>query len=112
MKCGDIYWIDLTEPKCSEPGYRQPVVVVQSDTFNGSGINTAVVAAVSSNLNRENLPGNILLPKRESSLPKDSVINVSQLITLNKRELDEKLGNLGKRVLGEVENEQRLLLDL
>ncbi|MBI3814164.1 MAG: type II toxin-antitoxin system PemK/MazF family toxin [Nitrospinae bacterium] len=94
IKQGDIYWINLGIPQGSEPGYRHPHVVVQNNVFNQSRINTVVVCAVTSNIKRANAPGNILLKKGEGGLKKDSVVNILQVITVDKSDLAEKIGTL------------------
>ncbi len=91
---GDLFWIDLGDPTGSGPGYRHPHVVIQNNLFNGSRINTVVVCALTSNLRRADAPGNVLLRKGEGNLPKESVVNVSQLFTVDKDELVEKIGSL------------------
>ena len=80
IRQGDIYWIDLGDPEGSEPGYRHPHVVVQNNVFNKSRINTIVVCALTSNLKRAEVPGNVLLKKGEANLKKDSVVNISQVV--------------------------------
>ena len=80
---GEIWWADLAEPRRSEPRYRRPVLVVQADSFNRSRIQTAIVAVISTNLELADAPGNVLLPARSTGLPRDSVVNVSQLLTLD-----------------------------
>jgi len=94
IRQGDVYWVDLGEPEGSEPGYRHPHVVVQNNVFNHSRINTVVVCALTSNLKRASVPGNVLLKKGEANLNKDSVVNISQIITVNKSDLDERIGTL------------------
>ena len=93
---GDVFWINLKEPTGSEPGYRHPHVVIQNNIFNRSRINTVVVCALTSNLKRSKAPGNVLLNKGEANLPKKSVINISQIFTVNKSLLSEKIGSLSK----------------
>ena len=96
---GDLYWIDLGEPDGSALGYRHPHVVIQNDVFNHSRINTVVVCALSSNLKRANAPGNVALKNGEGALPKASVVIVSQLFTVDKNQLEERIGTLSaKRV--------------
>ena len=99
---GDLYWVDLGEPRGSEPGFRHPFVVIQNDAFNKSKINTVVVCALSSNIKLSQAPGNVLLKKGEANLPKASVVNVSQVMTLNKDELGLKIGQLSKKRVEEV----------
>jgi mRNA interferase MazF len=94
IKQGDIFWIDLGIPGGSEPGYRHPHVVIQNNLFNQSRINTVVVCALTSNLRRGRAPGNVLLKKGEGNLKKDSVVNISQIVTINKSDLVEKIGSL------------------
>ena len=99
---GDIFWIDLDEPSGSEPGYRHPHVVVQNNVFNRSRISTVVVCALTSNLKRAAAPGNVLLEPKEANLPKQSVVNVSQIFTVDKSQLDEKIGTLSRRRVREI----------
>ncbi len=94
---GDIYWVDLEEPSGSEPGYKHPHVVIQNNVFNRSQIRTVVVCALTSNLKRASAPGNLLLEKGEANLPKQSVVNVSQVFTVDKSQLDEYIGTLSSR---------------
>jgi mRNA interferase MazF len=91
---GDVFWVVLKEPSGSEPGYRHPHVVIQNNVFNRSRINTVVVCALTSNLKRGQAPGNVLLNKGEAGLPKKSVVNISQIFTVNKSDLSEKVGSL------------------
>ncbi len=109
---GEIWWADLPEPTGSEPGYRRPVLVVQSDDFNRSRIATAIVVAISSNLNLVQAPGNVLLPQKVTGLSKDSVANISQVLTVDKSFLTEKIGNLPNYLLEQVENGLRLVMNL
>jgi mRNA interferase MazF len=97
---GDIYWIDLDEPVGSGPGYAHPHVVIQNNVFNSSRINTVVVCALSSNVKRGAAPGNVLLEPGEANLPKQSVVIVSQIFTVDKGQLGDLIGTLSKtRVL-------------
>lgn len=91
---GDVCWADLGEPSGSEPGFRRPVVVVQGDTLNRSRISTVVCVSLTSNLKWAAAPGNVLLPAAATGLPKDSVANVSQIVTVDKAELTERVGKL------------------
>lgn len=108
---GDIFWLDLGEPSGSAPGYRHPHVVVQNNLFNRSRINTVVVCALTSNLKRAQAPGNVLLSKGEANLPKPSVVNVSQIYTVDKRDLVEKIGTLSKDRVREILDGIRLVLE-
>jgi mRNA interferase MazF len=108
---GDVFWVDLDDPSGSEPGYRHPHVVIQNNLFNRSRINTVVVCALTSNLKRAQAPGNVLLAPREANLPKQSVVNVSQLFTVDKTQLSERIGNLSARRVREILNGLRLLTE-
>ena len=111
IRQGDIYWVDLQEPIGSEPGYRHPHVVVQNDVFNCSRIHTVVVCALTSNLQRAEAPGNVLLKLGEANLPKQSVVNVSQIFTVDKRQLEEKIGSLSTLRVREILDGIRLVLE-
>ena len=108
---GDIFWVDLEDPKGSEPGYRHPHVVIQNNVFNKSKINTVVVCALTSNLKRATAPGNIALHKGEGNLPKDSVVNISQVVTLNKSDLVEKIGSLPPKKIQQIVDGIKLLVE-
>lgn len=99
---GDIYWVDLGEPSGSSPGYRHPHVVIQNNVFNRSRINTVVVCALTSNLRRAEAPGNLLLEEGEGNLPNQSIVNVSQIYTVEKKDLVEKIGSLSRRRIRQV----------
>lgn len=109
---GEIWWADLPDPRGSEPGFRRPVMVVQSNSFNRSAIQTVLVAVITGNLSLADAPGNVLLPARVSGLPKDSVVNVSQLYTLDRSFLTDEVGRLPSRLLADVDAGLRLVLDL
>ena len=111
IKQGEIYWVELDEPKGSEPGYRHPHIVIQNNLFNQSRINTVVVCALTSNLKRGNAPGNITLKKGEANIPKKSVVNISQIFTVNKTDLSEKIGALSKKRFSEVLEGVKLLVE-
>ena len=108
---GDIYWIDLGEPSGSEPGYRHPHVVIQNNLFNRSQIRTVIVLALTSNLKRADVPGNVLLENGEANLPRQSVANVSQVFTVDKSQLDEYIGALSPRRVREILNGIRLVIE-
>lgn len=112
IRRGDIHWSTLATPGGSEPGYRRPVLVVSSDAFNRSRINTIVVVTISSNLELAQAPGNVLLSSDETGLPKDSVANVSQIITLDKSQLEEQVGSLDHAHLERIEAGLSLVLEL
>jgi mRNA interferase MazF len=112
VRLGDVWWADLSEPHGSEPGFRRPVVIVQSNGFNRSHIQTVVVAAITSNLRLASAPGNVSLTRRGSGLSKESVVNVSQILSLDKRVLSEHIGKLSSSKLSEVQDGLRLVLAL
>lgn len=110
IRQGEVYWVDLSEPVGSGPGYRHPHVVIQNDLFNMSRINTVVVCVLTSNLKRAQAPGNVLLRAGEAGLPKASVVNVSQLFTVDKSRLRERIGRLSPERLRTVLDGIALLL--
>jgi mRNA interferase MazF len=112
VRRGEIWWADLPEPRRSEPGFRRPVLVIQANSFNGSRIQTVIVAVITGNLQLAGAPGNVLLPARAVGLPKDSVVNVSQLLTLDRDFLTEPVGALPMRLQSAIDNGLRLVLDL
>jgi mRNA interferase MazF len=109
---GEIWWASLLAPSGSEPAYRRPVLIIQADSFNRSKINTVIAAAITSNLRLAQAPGNVRLTKRESGLKRDSVVNVSQAVTLNKSFLTERVGRVPASKLREVDEGLRLVLGL
>ena len=109
---GEIWWASMSEPIASEPGYRRPVLVIQADSFNQSAIATVVCVVITSNTALARAPGNILLEKRISKLPKTSVINVSQIVTLDKSFLTECVGSVPSAVLRNVEAGIKTVLGL
>jgi mRNA interferase MazF len=111
IRQGDVYWIDFDEPAGSEPGYRHPHVVIQNNIFNHSRINTVVVCSLTSNLKRSSSPGNVTLKKGEADLPKKSVVNISQIFTVNKSDLSEKIETLSKQQIAQILEGIRLLTE-
>ena len=109
---GEIWWADLAEPRGSEPGFRRPLLIVQADPFNRSRIATTIGVALTSNLRLVDAPGNVLVPKRNSSLPKDSVANVSQVVTVARDVLTERAGKLSAELMATVDAGLRLVLSL
>jgi mRNA interferase MazF len=107
---GDIFWVELDEPGGSEPVFRRPFVVVQNNLFNQSRINTVVVCALTTNLKRALAPGNILLENGEANIPIQSVINVSQIYTLDKNLLVEQIGKLSQKRIHQCVEGIRLLI--
>ena len=108
---GDIFWVELDEPSGSEPGYLHPHVIIQNNLFNRSRINTVVVCVLTSNLRRANSPGNVLLEAGEADLPEQSVVNVSQILTIDKSQLGEKIGTLSAKRVGQILDGIRLVLE-
>jgi len=108
---GEVFWVDLGEPSGSEPGYLHPHVVIQNNIFNQSAIGTVMVCAITSNLRRADAPGNVLLAKGEAKLPKRSVVNVSQVFTVDKTSLHKRIGALSAEKLHEVLEGIRLLIE-
>jgi mRNA interferase MazF len=109
---GEIWWADLPEPRRSEPGYRRPVLVVQADSLNVSRIQAAIVAAITGDVEFAGAPGNVLLPARSVGLSRDSVVNVSQLLTLDRGFLTELAGTLPPRLQRSVDEGLRTALQL
>lgn len=99
---GEVWWADLAVPRGSEPGYRRPVVVIQGDAFNASTLRTAVCVVLTSNSKWADAPGNVLLSARATGLPKASVANVSQIVTLDRDALVERVGHLSPSALERV----------
>ena len=96
---GEVWWADLGEPRGSKPGFRRPVLVIQGDSLNRSRIATAVCVALTSNVKWASAPGNVLLSESATGLPKESVANVSQIVTLDESELTVRVGKLPKAKL-------------
>ena len=109
---GQIWWAELEPPSGSGPGYRRPVLVVQSDAFNRSRLRTAIVIVLTSNVRLVQAPGNVVIPAKASGLSRDSVANVSQIITIDRDYLAEPAGRLRGSLLKDVENGLKLVLGL
>ena len=109
---GEIWWAQLPSPRRSEPGYRRPVVVVQADAFNRSRLQTVIAAVITSNLRLADAPGNVRLTRRQSRLSKESVINVSQLITLDRSFLTRRVARLAPRDVAQLDAGIRMVLEL
>lgn len=112
IRRGQIWWVDLGEPRGSEPGFRHPALVIQRDEVNASRLATVVVCVLTSNKALAAAPGNTLLPKRHTGLPRDSVANASQIATLNKSDLEQLAGTLPRHLLHKVETGLRWFLQL
>lgn len=111
IRQGDIFWVNLERPRGSEPGFRHPHVVVQNDVFNASRIGTVVVCALTTNLKRANAPGNVMLNKGEANLTKKSVVNISQVVTVDKSDLIEKIGSLSPEWTNKIIEGIKLLVE-
>ena len=109
---GEIWWADLAEPRGSEPGYRHPVLILQSESFNRSRLRTVIGVVVSSNTRLLDAPGNALLPAKETGLPRDSVANVTQFVTVDRDHLEARAGKASAGTLSRVEAGLRMVLDL
>lgn len=109
---GDVWWADLGEPDGSEPGFRRPVIIVQSDAFNRSRLRTVIAVSLATNVRLLDAPGNVLVPAKASGLPKASIANVSQVVTLDRDFLLERAGRLRGQVLKDLDRGLRLVLGL
>ncbi len=112
MRRGEIWWASLPEPTGSGAGFRRPLLIVSANSFNDSGISTVVAAVVTSNLRLADAPGNVRLPVKGTGLAKVSVANVSQIITVDKTFLTERIGKLNPRLLAEVDAGLRIVLSV
>ena len=112
MRRGEVWWAELPAPAGSEPGFRRPVLVVSDDRFNRSRIATVVAVALTSNLRLGDAPGNVVLPASRSGLERDSVANVSQVVTLDKASLTRRAGRVPADLLQEIDAGLRVVLSL
>lgn len=112
MRRGEVWWASLPEPTGSGPGFRRPVLVVQSNSFNQSRISTVVVAVVTSNVALAEAPGNVRLAKSEAGLPRASVVNVSQLLTIDRALLTLRVKALPGQTMARVDEGLRLVMGL
>lgn len=112
IKRGEIWWAELPDPIGSEPGYRRPVVIIQSNEFNSSNIATVIVAVITSNISLASAPGNVKLSAKISKLSKKSVVNVSQMITVDKSFLTEKIHMLPIKYMEHIDDGIRIVLKL
>jgi len=112
VRRGEIWWAELSEPVGSEPGYRRHLLIVQSDDFNRSRIRTVIAVVLTTNLRLAEAPGNVPVSKEDTLLPRDSVANVSQVITLDKEFLTERVSRVSDRIMMSVEDGIRTVLDL
>ena len=112
MQRREVWWTDLDEPRGSEPGFRRPVLIVQADTFNRSRLQTVLCVILTSNTRLLDAPGNVLVRQVESGLARDSVANVTQVVTLDQDFLSEKTGRIPPKTMAKVDAGLRLVLDL
>ena len=112
IRRGSVCWADLGEPQGSQPARHRPVLVIQADPFNASRLNTTLAAVITSNTGLAAMPGNVFLPAASSGLPKDSVVNVTALVTLNKTDLENEAGHLPAALMGEIDRGLRRVLGL
>lgn len=112
IRRGEIWWASLIQPSKSEPGFRRPVIIIQSSDFNDSQIQTVIAITVTSNLRLSKAPGNVLLKKKQTGLIKDSVANVSQIVTIDKSFLTEKIGQLNSSLFSKIEDGLKTVLSL
>ncbi|NEP84755.1 MAG: type II toxin-antitoxin system PemK/MazF family toxin [Okeania sp. SIO3B3] len=112
MRRGEVWWADLSEPRGSEPGYIRPVLIIQDNHYNDSRLATVITIGLTSNLKYSQIPSNIQLPKSESGLPKDSIINLAHLSTINKDELTERVSAVPQLILDQVEHGLAIMLGM
>ena len=108
----EVWWADLEEPRGSEPGFRRPVLIVQADAFNRSKLRTVVGIVLTSNTRLLDAPGNVLLSSKATGLPRDSVANVTQIVTLDEHYLTDRTGRVAPGLMAQVDAGLKLVLDL
>lgn len=108
----EVWWVELAPPRGSEPGFRRPVLIIQADAFNRSRLQTALVAVLTSNLRLRDAPGNVLVPRKASGLPKQSVLNVTQVLTLDRGFLVEKAGRVPPKLMAQIDAGLKLAMGL
>jgi mRNA interferase MazF len=109
---GDVCWADLGEPRGSRRAKRRPVLVIQADPYNVSRLSTTLIAVITSNTALATMPGNVFLPSVSSGLPKDSVLNITALVTIDKANLGQPVGTLPASLMAEIDRGLRRVLDL
>lgn len=109
---GEIWWADLPEPTGSAPGYRRPVLIIQADIFNQTKLNTSIAVLITTNIDLGEMSGNVPLKKSQSGLPKDSIVNITQIFTLDKRLLLEYVSTISDRKMEQIDKGLRLVLEL
>ncbi len=109
---GEIWWVDLGIPLGSEPGYKRPVIIIQDNSFNKSHIQTVLVASLTTNIDLSEAPGNVFIEKEDSGLSKDSVINISQISTIDKNRLVNKVSQVPLDIIRSIESGLKLILGI
>ena len=99
----EVWWASLAEPRGSAPGFRRPILIVQADAFNRSRLRTVLGVILTSSVRLIDMPGNVLLPARSTGLPKDSVANVTQIVTLDEDYLSRRIGQVSPRLMARVD---------
>ena len=112
MKRGEVWWASLKPPEGSGSGYRRPVLIVQANSFNESQISTVLVSVITSNLALAQAPGNVRISKSDSALPKASVVNISQILTIDRQFLSVRIGTLPGHVMDRVNEGLKLVLSV
>jgi mRNA interferase MazF len=112
IRKGSIYWVDFSPGKGSEPTGRRPGLVIQNDILNDSNLNTVIMLAITSTMKFGELPGNVVLRKGEANMPKKCVINVTQIKSVDKQSIKEKIGTLSKKRMGEVHQGLKLVMNI
>ena len=112
IRKGSIYWVDFSPAKGSEPMGRRPGLVIQKDALNDSKLNTVIMLAITSNMKFGELPGNVILRKGEANMPKRCVINVTQIKSVDKKSIKQKIGSLSKKKMDEVQNGLKLVMNI
>jgi mRNA interferase MazF len=112
IRKGSIYWVDFSPGKGSEPVGRRPGLVIQNDILNDSNLNTVIMLAITSTMKFGELPGNVVLRKAEANIPKKCVINVTQIKSVDKKSIKEKIGTLSKKRMDEVHDGLKLIMSI
>jgi mRNA interferase MazF len=112
IRRGSVWWADLGESRGSKPAKRRPVLVIQSGPYSASRLNTAIAAVITSNTSLAAMPGNVFLPAASAGLPKDSVVNVTSLVTLDKTDLDAEAGRVPASLMNDIDRGLRRVLGL
>ena len=112
IRKGSIYWVDFSPGKGSEPTGRRPGLVIQNDILNDSNLNTVIMLAITSTMKFGELPGNVILRKGEANIPKKCVINITQIKSVDKQSIKEKIGTLSKKRMNEIHEGLKLVMNL